>query len=183
MSADPKTPLDESREALAKHYKEWCDHPTGCGLPAGHPEEYHTTMYPVDEMAMHLRATLAEAAHLTAENGRLREALTELTAERDAYKRAKAENDERFMLERDAARRERDEARQQLAEERARVAPVADTGDCRTCKWADTVVCHHPEGKRKNSPVWTWCAHALAEDLMTRLGTSPPCPGYTRKES
>lgn len=79
------------------------------------------------------------------------------------------------------ARRERDEARQQLAEALAKVAPVADTGDCRTCKWADAAVCHNPEAKRKNSPVWMWCAHALAEDLVTRLGASPPCPGYTEK--
>jgi hypothetical protein len=35
--------------------------------------------------------------------------------ERDAYKRAKNENDERFMLERDEARRERDEARAEAA--------------------------------------------------------------------
>jgi hypothetical protein len=37
-----------------------------------------------------------------------------LERERNAYRRAKQENDERFMLERDAARRERDEARNQL---------------------------------------------------------------------
>ena len=149
MSADPKTPLDEAREALAAL------------------DEFTTAL---DEAR--------DAAYREYWTSKIDNA-----DERDAYKRAKAENDERFMLERDQARRERDEARQQLAEERARVAPVADTGDCRTCKWADTVVCHNPEGKRKNSPVWTWCAHALAEDLMTRLGTSPPCPGYTRKES
>lgn len=36
--------------------------------------------------------------------------LEDMTKERDAYRKAKQENDERFMLERDAARRERDEA-------------------------------------------------------------------------
>ena len=40
-----------------------------------------------------------------------REHSRKLERERDAYKRAKQENDERFMLERDEARRERDEAR------------------------------------------------------------------------
>ena len=44
-----------------------------------------------------------------------------LTAERDAYKRAKAENDERFMLERDEARRERDTALARIAALEAQV--------------------------------------------------------------
>lgn len=42
-----------------------------------------------------------------------REHSRKLERERDAYKRAKQENDERFMLERDEARRERDEALEQ----------------------------------------------------------------------
>lgn len=41
------------------------------------------------------------------------DALTAASAERDAYKRAKAENDERFMIE-------RDEARAELRQERER---------------------------------------------------------------
>ena len=40
--------------------------------------------------------------------------------ERDAYRKAKQENDERFMLERDEARRERDELRLTLAAEQGR---------------------------------------------------------------
>jgi hypothetical protein len=40
--------------------------------------------------------------------------LTAAEAERDAYRKAKQENDERFMIERDAARQERDEARAAL---------------------------------------------------------------------
>lgn len=44
----------------------------------------------------------------------LLDALDAAERERDAYKRAKAENDERFMCERDAARVERDQARADL---------------------------------------------------------------------
>lgn len=40
------------------------------------------------------------------ENERLREELAKMTRERDAYRRAKQENDERFMIERDEAREE-----------------------------------------------------------------------------
>ena len=39
-----------------------------------------------------------------------------ITRELEAYRKAKAENDERFMIERDEARRERDEARRMLGE-------------------------------------------------------------------
>lgn len=50
-----------------------------------------------------------------------------LTQDLAAYKRAKAENDERFMLERDAARIERDKARAVAAAARRLVAgPAAD---------------------------------------------------------
>lgn len=56
-------------------------------------------------LAERLRAALAEA----------RQAVDALVAERDAYRRAKQENDERFMLERDGARAERDAAREALA--------------------------------------------------------------------
>lgn len=137
MSVDPKTSLDEVREALAEYD----------ALPeADNLDTMLDNASRIIRLQEHapdyIRAALAEVDRLTTEFA---------------------------------------EARRQLDEERARVAPVADTGDCRTCKWADTVVCHNPEGKRKNSPVWTWCAHALAEDLVTRLGTSPPCPGYTKK--
>lgn len=44
----------------------------------------------------------------------LLDALDAAERERDAYKRAKAENDERFMVERDVARAERDQARADL---------------------------------------------------------------------
>lgn len=40
------------------------------------------------------------------ENERLREELARVIRERDAYRRAKQENDERFMRERDEAREE-----------------------------------------------------------------------------
>lgn len=40
------------------------------------------------------------------ENERLREELARVIRERDAYRRAKQENDERFMIERDEAREE-----------------------------------------------------------------------------
>lgn len=43
---------------------------------------------------------------LATENERLREELAKMTRERDAYRRAKQENDERFMIERDEAREE-----------------------------------------------------------------------------
>lgn len=49
-------------------------------------------------------------------------------AERDAYKKAKAENDERFMLEWDATRAERDQARAELQAER--LAHMSTLGQC-----------------------------------------------------
>ena len=48
-------------------------------------------------------------------------ALAAAVRERDAYRKAKAENDERFMLERDEARRERDAALAELASVRRSV--------------------------------------------------------------
>lgn len=48
---------------------------------------------------------VAEGEAMT-ENERLREELAKMTRERDAYRRAKQENDERFMIERDEAREE-----------------------------------------------------------------------------
>lgn len=52
--------------------------------------------------------------------------------ERDAYKRAKAENDERFCNERDDARRERDEALA-LADARGRVLETLKTNHMQNC--------------------------------------------------
>lgn len=59
--------------------------------------------------------------------------IREVERERDAYRKAKAENDDRFMAERDEARRERDTLRakltasQTLAEDlRARLIPALD---------------------------------------------------------
>lgn len=55
----------------------------------------------------------------------LREELAAMTRERDAYKRAKGENDDRFMIERDTAREElrkalleRDEAKERETDAR-----------------------------------------------------------------
>jgi hypothetical protein len=52
----------------------------------------------------------SEARNLLEENRVLREQVSTLTKERDAYRKAKAENDERFMQERDVTRQERDAA-------------------------------------------------------------------------
>jgi hypothetical protein len=48
--------------------------------------------------------SLAAVERVVAERDQLRAALDAARAERDAYKKAKAENDERFMSERDEAR-------------------------------------------------------------------------------
>jgi len=50
-----------------------------------------------------------DAAALAEDVAALTGEVERLTRERDAYRKAKAENDERFMLERDEARRERDD--------------------------------------------------------------------------
>lgn len=59
----------------------------------------------IDGYDLHDYAYLRDAANLAP---RLLAEVERLTAERDAYRKAKQENDERFMLERDAARAERD---------------------------------------------------------------------------
>lgn len=46
----------------------------------------------------------------------LADALAAVSAERDAYKRAKTENDERFMIERDEARADRDRLHKAITE-------------------------------------------------------------------
>lgn len=55
-----------------------------------------------------------DAAKLAEDVDALTGEVERLTRERDAYKKAKAENDERFMLERDEARGQRDESVRQL---------------------------------------------------------------------
>lgn len=62
------------------------------------------------------------------ELARLRAQVEALEAERDAYKRAKAENDERFMIERDEARIERDDA--EARAERAEMAEAVVQAAC-----------------------------------------------------
>lgn len=53
----------------------------------------------------------------------------ELQRERDAYKRAKEENDDRFMREREEARHERDVALRELAEARPQSGCITVAGD------------------------------------------------------
>lgn len=109
-----------------------------------------------------------------------------LAKERDAYKRAKAENDERFMLERGTARMERDTALARVKElevEVARLAPapVADTGDCRTCKWARGLECLRLGIETFDADVDGWQGSSLSSDSMTRKPNAPRCPGWTKK--
>lgn len=54
--------------------------------------------------------------------------LAAMEAERDAYKRAKRENDERYMIERDDARRERDAALARVRELEATIAALRGGG-------------------------------------------------------
>ena len=60
------TPLELAREALTKHYAEWCDDCGGERHPAD--EEHKQGMYPVDYAMRHCRAALAEVDRLAAEN-------------------------------------------------------------------------------------------------------------------
>lgn len=124
MSPDIKAPgLDEARAALAR-------------VDAACAEYGWTTD---DGMSSdHLRSALTVADRLAADLLDARAQVATLTAERDAYKRAKAENDERFMLERDEARSERDTALARIAAleaEAARLAPAAmvATPECGIC--------------------------------------------------
>lgn len=66
---------------------------------------------------MHARLALRKAAP------DLARAVIRLEAERDAYKRAKAENDDRFMLERDVARAEVEQLRAIVAAESGEAGP------------------------------------------------------------
>lgn len=95
-------PLSAARRQLA----EWDDWLAGVGYDERTFDGRSMVAVPFAAAIKHLRATLAE--------------VDRLTGERDAYKRAKAENDERFMLERDEARAERDALRDQLDEAEAR---------------------------------------------------------------
>jgi len=64
----------------------------------------------------------------------------EARAERDAYRKAKAENDERFMLERDEARAERDRLRDILACERGEKAPEGWAWEWQTRRWINASI-------------------------------------------
>ena len=63
------------------------------------------------------------------EEDRMRERAEKAEAERDAYKKAKAENDERFMRERDEARAERDALQAKLDAMRPTPATLPDLED------------------------------------------------------
>ncbi len=98
------------------------------------------------EEILGVRADDADA--LVAEVRRLTAALGDVTASRDAYRRAKSENDERFM-------RERDEARDALAAvtvERDRLQRACDEGLPR--EYIECPACHaqHVEGARFDKP-------------------------------
>ena len=83
-------------------------------------EELATTMEQMDDGAIvrfksGIEVPLADIPHgFRAALAEAREAVDALVAERDAYRKAKQENDERFMLERDEARVERDRLREAL---------------------------------------------------------------------
>jgi len=62
--------------------------------------------------------------------------VSQITRERDTYKKAKEENDERFMIERDEARRERDAAREELKEARELMDEI---GTAQSCPYCDNV--------------------------------------------
>lgn len=86
----------------------------GEGRAAGAPDAFSAT---AEESAMIVRNVMSErdAALRKLDDAndriaRLEQVATDVTRERDLYKRAKAENDERFTGERDDARMERDEA-------------------------------------------------------------------------
>jgi len=68
----------------------------------------------------------------------LRLAYLAMRRERDAYRKAKQENDERFMIERDTARAERDEARARIARYVAAVdeREAASDGQYAACDYA-----------------------------------------------
>lgn len=105
--------------------------------------------------------------------------------ERDAYRKAKQENDERFMLERDEARRERDELRLTLAAEQGRPEGAPSEGWAYTDgfyeRWekGKVVVQNLPPlgwrwriGRRKFRDAPTARAAMLAADAATT-----PCAG------
>ncbi len=94
--------------------------------------------------------TMTNLGALPDEPATLEEALVriaELTCERDAYKRAKAENDERFMVERDEARAEVRRLRLQFAEGRGHLV-TCETHDAQEW-WTLDGLCPHclAEGK------------------------------------
>lgn len=79
-----------------------------------------------------------EIAQLTAELSTLRAELERVTQERDAYKKAKAENDERFMLERDAARRELERVKGLCQESLTLFERMDYDHDCPLCNFPRT---------------------------------------------
>ncbi len=96
--------------------------------------------------------------------------------ERDAYRKAKAENDERFMGERDVARQERDAAR-------------ADRDEFR--RERDALAAKLAESERKLARIREWCGglgwlgspqdeRVEAECLSILAAAKPPAPALPR---
>ena len=124
--SDLREPLDlDAIRARAEAFDEaWGWHEQTDDTLAGHGYHMMQMLYrlPVDgqtsDMKVSIEGMLTDVPALLAEVERLR-------AERDAYRKAKQENDERFVVERDEARAERDAAREALA----RVEALADELD------------------------------------------------------
>jgi len=96
---------------------------------------------------------LARASEITrgalADLDKARADLARVTGERDAYKRAKAENDERFMTERDAARRDLEEELRRWREWARGVEVTAPREYLSLIADTDTALATHPAPEPK----------------------------------
>lgn len=98
-----------------------CDDVTG--IVAAAIERERAT---VEEAQAILEAMRESHDGVVAERDQLRAALAESERERDAYKRAKTENDDRYMGERDEARRDRDRLAAEVGRLRAALTDISD---------------------------------------------------------